>query len=274
MRALVTGTLRRAGALFLRALIAVPIRQIDLPRFTRRRKFRDLHRESVAWLDSHFELIEQGAPWLHQVGSDVWDYCSAQVRNPVLQFTPGFSAQGGCSREVTAVYGFNGDLTTCLHSLDQAISPAGWEMGELARGQAWADLNGTEPVDTLARHRTSWMRERRVGLRWLPSAALPSPSFGSATQLPDQSHTPCMRVTWSSRGQETGWQRDPNKTRAATRNYLPLEVSASETMDLLDKALTRYEHALTVTIRLGYYANRNARLRPHRMPRYLFPTRN
>lgn len=279
MRSLAAGALQRAGAVFVRALLAAPRRQIDLPRFTRRRRFRNLHDESVTWLDSHFELIEHGAPWLHRVGRDVWDCCTGRVSNPFLRLEPGPGAHAGCRREVTTVYGFNGQLSACLRSLDQAMPPAGWEMAALARGQSWAalnstDLNGTEPADALTRHRTRWMTDRQVNLNWRPGAALGYPPSGPRTPpWREEAFTPSMRVSWSSRGQETGWQRDPNKTRTATRNYFPLEVSESGVPELLDEALARYEHALTVTIDLGYYVNRNAAALRHRMPRYLLPTR-
>ena len=44
-------------------------RQLNMPRWARGREFRDLHAVSVAWMDSHFELIERRAPWLQRVGS-------------------------------------------------------------------------------------------------------------------------------------------------------------------------------------------------------------
>jgi hypothetical protein len=80
---------RFAGAL----LFDPPRRQLNLARWTRGRKFRHLHSVSVAWMDSHFELIERGAPWLHRVGGDVWDFCKGGVE-PFFRFTPGAAARG------------------------------------------------------------------------------------------------------------------------------------------------------------------------------------
>jgi hypothetical protein len=149
-------------------------------------------------------------------------------------------------------------------------------MGTRALPQTWTDLDPDRAAATegLARHRTRWMRDRQVNLSWRPSTALDYPPDGEGTPprgLPPL--TPCMRVSWSSRGRETGWSLDPNQIRSATRNYLPLEVSESRVPELLDQALARYEHALTVTINLLYYANPNARAYRHRVPRNILPTR-
>jgi hypothetical protein len=275
VRPLAARALQLVAASVLRALIGAPRRQFDLPRWTRGRQFSGLHAASVAWLDGHFEVIERGAPWLHRVGSDVWDFCQGGVSNPFLRFTSDFSATAGCVREVTAVYGFDGPLTARLHSLDQAMPAAGWEMSDLALRQTWQNLDPGRAADAqgMARARTRWMTDRRVNLGWRPTAALGYPPGGEGTPPWGQPPlTPHMRATWSSRGQETGWQRDPNKTRDATRNYLALEVSEAGVPELLEEALAGHEHALTVTIHLAYYSNPAARERPHRIPRHLFPT--
>ena len=275
MRSLVAGALKFAGALLFRVLTDAPRRQLNLARWIRGREFRHLHGVSVAWLDSHFELIERGAPWLHRAGSDVWDFCKGGVR-PFFRLEGGFSAVAGCIRKVTAVYGFDGPLLPLLRSLDQALPPAGWKLGTPALPQSWADLDPGYAATTekLARHRTRWMIDRQVNLTWGPTETLGYPPDGEGTPPWGRPPlTPRMRVTWSSRGQETGWRLDPNKTRGATRGYLPLEVSESHVPELLEQALARYEHALTVTINLAYYSNPNARVYRHRVPRYILPTR-
>ncbi len=264
-----------AGTLLLRFLLATPRRQFNLARWAGRRKFRELRGLSVTWLDSHFGMIEQGAPWLHRVGSDAWDFCKGGVSNRFLNLAGGSGGGVSCIREVTVVYGFDGPLTERLRSLDQAIPAAGWELGTRALPQSWADLNpGRAAAATgLARHRTRWMTDRWVRLTWYPAAALSYPPGGEGTPPWGRPPlTPRMRVTWHSRGQETRWQRDPNTSRGATRNYLLLEVSEPGVPDLLQQALARHEHALTMTVHLAYYSNPNARLYRHRVPRYLLPT--
>jgi hypothetical protein len=226
-------------------------------------------------MDSHFELIERGAPWLHRVGSDVWDFCRGGVQ-PFLRLEGGFSAGAGCIREVTAVYGFDGLLLPLLRSLDQALPPTGWDMSELAVRQTWRDLDpdSAATAEGLARHRTRWMIDRRVNLTWRPTEGLGYPPDGEGTPPWGQPPlTPHMRVMWSSRGQETGWRGDPNKKQPTTRGYVAVEASESGVPELLEEALARYEHALTATIHLAYYSNPNARAWRHRMPRYILPTR-
>jgi hypothetical protein len=251
-------------------------RQFNLPRWTRRQEFRDLRRAAVAWLDRHFELIERGAPWLNQVGSDVQDSCSAHVRGLIEDFfSPRPRATAGCARTVTAVYGFDDPLIARLRSLDQALATAGWELGGLA-WQSWADLvPPATAAPGLARHKVRWMTDRQANLTWRPTIALDYPQ--EAERMRPWGQPPLgatMRVTWSSRGQETGWRRNPGETPergVRTRTHLPLEISERTVPELLDEALARYEHALTVTIRFSYYSNENAKARPHRIPRYLLP---
>jgi hypothetical protein len=230
----------------------------------------------VVWLDSHFLLIEKGAPWLIRVGDDVLDFCKGGVANRFERGKGSSGAAVGCIRNVTVVYGFDGGLIMRLRSLDQAIPAAGWQLGTRALPQSWADLDPDRAASAegLARHRTRWMTDRMVSLRWSSTAAIGYPADAAEMRPWGQPPlAPQMRATWSSRGQSTGWREDPNKKRDRTRNYLPLEISDLSAPDLLDQALARHEHALTVTITLAYYSNPNAKVLGHRVPRYLLPSR-
>lgn len=263
-----------ALGLGLRVLISAPRRQINLRRWAGSREFTDLHGGCVAWLDQHFQVIERAAPWLYRVGSDTWDFCKGGVTNPVLRLAPGHSATAACVREVTAVYGFAGPLAARLVTLGEALSAAGWELNAAAAGQAWTDLDGAAIPAGQISHRNRWIADRRALLRWRPAAALNYPAGGEATPPWGRPPlAPSMRVSWSSRGQETAERPNPDKTRAATRNFLPLEASAGSLPELLREALGREEHTLSVSIHLTYYSNPDARARPHRMPRYVLPTR-
>jgi len=142
--------------------------------------------------------------------------------------------------------------------------------------QWWANLDPdyAATTETLARHRTRWMLDRRVDLKWGPTEALGYPPDGEGTPPWGRPPlTPRMLVTWCSRGQETGRRGDPNKQRPTSRGYVAVEVSESGVVQMLAEVLARYEHALTVTIRLAYYSNPNARVWRHRIPHYLIPTR-
>lgn len=257
----------------LRAPVAMPRRQLNILRWTRGREFRQVHAVSVAWMDSHFELLERGAPWLNRAGRDVWDFCSGGVQ-PFFRLQGGHSAGVGCSRKVTAVYGFDGHLVPLLRSLDQALPPAGWKLGSRALPQSWADLDPgrAATAQKLAGHRTRWMVSRQVNLTWQPTEELGYPPDGAGTPpWGRQLLAPRMRVSWASRGQATGWRTDPNSQRPTTRGYVAVEVSEAGVVSLAEQTLDGYEHALTVTISLQYYSNPNARARRHRIPHYLLP---
>jgi hypothetical protein len=82
-----------------------------------------------------------------------------------------------------------------------------------------------------------------------------------------------MRVSWLSAGQEITARRDPNRTSDMTRNRLPLENSDVQLPELLEEAMRRHDHAMSVTMNLTYYANASPRNRPHQVRRHLLPTR-
>jgi hypothetical protein len=258
LRALPKGALRLA----LRGLVSLPRRQLDLQRWVGGREFGELHEAAATWLARHFQVIEEGVPWLERVGSDTLDFCNGKVSNAFLRFAPGHGATAACVREVTAVYGFGGPLSSRLVSLGEALSAVGWNSaGPNARRRECGAQD-------------RWMADGMAILRWQPVAALSYPAGGDGTPpwgRPPLS--PGMRMSWSSRGQEIAVRANPGKIRQATRNYLPLEASKTDVPELLRRALDHHENALTVTIHLLYYSNPNARRRPHRIPTHLIPTR-
>ena len=96
------------------------------------------------------------------------------------------------------------------------------------------------------------MADRQVDLAWQPTVALGFP-IGAERMRPwgRPPLAPSMGVTWPRPEEGTAWGTIQGRTRGATRNYLPLEVSESGAPELLEQALARHEHALTVTIRLS-----------------------
>ncbi len=50
----------------------IPRRQFNLPWLVASDEFLAIRSEYVAWQNRHFEVIEQGAPWLHLIGRDVY----------------------------------------------------------------------------------------------------------------------------------------------------------------------------------------------------------
>lgn len=245
-------------------------------RWMRGREFADLHAESVTWLDRHLEVIEGGAPWLHRIGCDVWDFCVGGV-TPFLALLQKPGAGARCSRKLTAVYGFDGQLLPLLRSLDRALPPAGWSIDH--PGQSWADLDPARAAvaTKMEKFRSRWMVDRRVNLTWKATGQLGYPPGGPGTPpWGQQLLAPRMLVTWCSRGQATGWVGNESSKRRSVsgqfgRGHVAVEVSEDQVVRLLDEALDHHEYALTVTIELQYYANPAARSREHRIPRYLLP---
>jgi hypothetical protein len=231
-------------------------RQLNLPRWIRGRTFAEIHGSVVTWLDSHFAMVERGAPWLDRVGTDIWDYCRGSVNSP-FEFTlkTRVRATAGCGRSVIAVYGFDGDLPECIDRISVAFSAAGWErIGPLPL-RPWADANG----------------EAVMG--WRPNTALGyPPGMAGIPPWGTPPLDPHMWLVWSSRGQQTRMRQDPTRTQSHTRNSVSVEFSGTEYWKFPEAALADHEHALSVQIDLGYYSNPEALTLRHRIPRYLLPT--
>lgn len=258
---------------------AIPRRQFNLPRLAGSGGFLAIRGEYTAWQDRHFEVIEQGAPWLHLMGRDVYETCGGGVpRPPVLDFSPRRGPGVSCARNVTAVYGFDGPEADRLRSLELAFPVAGWETGRRETKGSWADIYDAVLAcapDALPAHR-AWMAYRDVNLEWQPGAVIGRPSYGAGVPPWGDGRPPFqprMRVCWLSAGQAIRATGDPNRASSATRNLLPLENSDVQLPELLDGALRRHDHALSVTMELTYYANVSPLRRPYRIRRYLLPAR-
>lgn len=82
-----------------------------------------------------------------------------------------------------------------------------------------------------------------------------------------------MWMSWVSRGQVARLRQDPQRAKASTRNYQVVELGGTEYWRLPEAGLKKYQHVLTVTIKLGYYGDNAALGWRHPIPRYLRPTR-
>lgn len=178
---------------------------------------------------------------------------------------------------MTAVYGFDGPEAARLRSLELAFPVAGWQIGHGNLTGFWADIHGTvlaRAPDTLPAHRR-WMAYRYANLNWRPGAVIGLPSYGEGVPPRGDGRPPFaphMRVFWRSAGQEITARHDSCRTDPATRNRLPLQNSGVQLPELLDNALRRHDHVLSITLPLSYYVNTLPRSRPHRVRRYLLPT--
>jgi hypothetical protein len=279
-RKLAVGAFELSAIPVIATLSAFPRRQFDLPRLVASSEFLAIRGEYVAWQHRHFEVIEQGAPWLHLVGRDVYETCDGRVpRSPALfDLSPRRGPAVVCARHVTAVYGFDGSETERLCSLELAFPVAGWEIGTRDLTGSWADIYDavlTGAPDKLPAHRR-WMAYRYANLQWRPSAVIGHPSYGEGTPPwggGGPPFAPRMQVSWLRVGQEITARRDPSRTSSVTRNRLPLDNSDVQLPELLEEALRRHDHAMSVAMDLSYYANTSPRSRPHQVRRYLLPTR-
>lgn len=254
---------------------------VDLGRFTRGTAFRDRQATASAWLDRHFGLIEQGAPWLDRAGAEVRDYCTAGAGNT---FTAGWvrghkfpaTPSVACYRRVTAVYGFDGSLSARLPELADALFAAGW--GEQS-----------EPF----KQRGRWTYTK-VALQGLPGAGgRRNASWGPVPGLErppgmeivpwnprHRELLPYLVICWAGRGGpgipgglSAGHFGPVREDRVASPFYRPVEISDEDTGALQTRALAAHQHAVAIVVELDYYVNLNANERPHRLRKRLIPVR-
>jgi len=264
----------------------------DLARLTRSREFGHLQSASAAWLERNFELIERAAPWLDRAGRWVCDRCHTSWESglPWVQL-PRPAPRAGCSREVTAVYGFDGSLPAGLAGLAAALAAAGW--GEGGSGGAWVPLR-----DLARRQVPDYLPEPPVWPgRWSPVPGLgvpPGLELASLHTYQDARGWLDMGIGWASRGPQAelvttragqdpgdrglparrdqaralGW---PDDLRAASALYQPVEIGGTGVDQLAARALARHEHAAAIRIKIHYYPNVTTGQR--RLRRRLLPVR-
>ena len=232
-------------------------------------------------MERHFELIEDNAPWLDRIGTDLWDYCRGSARSP--GFKPGSGGHAACTRILTVVYGFDGRLLAKLDVIGEALFAAGWgKIKNVRRAgrpveQFWVALNGEGILEGKDSDFGPSRIPRSIRPQWRPNKMLSRPTgMESTPPWGRRPLSPDMSVACVSRG---GTRQVPppdhvgNRIRNAPLNYLLLDNSEVERHALEEDALGSHDHALTVTISLTYYSNPNARALPYRIPRYLLPAR-
>jgi hypothetical protein len=241
-----------------------PRRVPDLARFTRRAYFRRLQPSAAAWADASFERIEQHLPWLDRAGRCVYDRCETNMTSNPFSF-PRDPPRVTCRREITVVYGFDGDLRGRLTEVADCVSTAGW--GDLRGGPEAAVPDMAErapPVWPLA-----WAP--------VPDFALP----GGLETMPPERRFPLeswlrMGIGWASRSEpaelvttrETSRSGDP---RTATATYRPVEIAGDDSWHLAAQALARHEHVLAIRVDITYYKNANVNARPGRLRKKVLP---
>ncbi|WP_198035396.1 hypothetical protein [Streptacidiphilus rugosus] len=233
-------------------------RQFNLSRWTRGQEFIDLHASAVSWLDENLNILECESPWLHRFGVDTWDYCHGAVRS-MFHFSvaaPRHVPSVGCTRNVIAVYGFDGDPGERLEKIAETMSAAGWKRIAPLPMRPWEGDNGY------------------AMLEWQPiPVAGPRPAEDVVAPWGGRNSSPYIALSWCSRGEQTPLDQDPSRMHINTRNYLALESSGTEYWKIPDAVLEGHEHVLAVNINLGYYSSLDSMRSQRRIPRHLLPTK-
>jgi len=246
-------------------IVFSPRRVPDLGRFTRGAGFGQLQSAAATWADRNFELIEGGAPWLDRAGRWVLDRCQTGLGSRALQI-PRDPPTLTCTREVTAVYGLDGDLHARLAELAAVLGRAGWGDRQGDTTVPLRDLGHSPPP--------AW------AIDWSPVAGFGLPAV--LETMPPTRGVPLkswlkMGIGWISRGKPpaelvttraSGLTGEP---RTATATYHPVEVSGDGIGDLADRTLARHEHAIAIGIEICYYMDSNVNAAPGRLRKRLLP---
>jgi hypothetical protein len=237
-----------------------PRRVPHLGRFIRSADFGQLQSAAKTWADQNFELIESGAPWLDRAGCWVLDRCETGLESRALSI-PRDPPTLTCDREVTVVYGLDGELDARLAELAAVLGRAGWGDRQGDTTVPLRDLGHSQPP--------AW------SIHWSPVAGFGLPATLETMPPPEQVRLE-MGMGWISRGEPGDLETTraggrPGDPRAATATYQPVEVGGSDVGDLADRALARHQHAIAIRIGIGYYRNWNVNARPGRPRKRLLP---
>jgi hypothetical protein len=247
-------------------LIALSPRRVpDLGRFTRSAGFGQLQSAAATWADRNFELIEDGAPWLERAGRWVLDRCQTGLESRALKI-PRDPPTLTCTREVTAVYGIDGNLDARLADLAAVLGRAGWGDRQGDTTVPLRDL-GHSPPPTWS---VDWSPVAGFGLPAVLETMPPTRRFSLKSWLE-------MGIGWISRGKPTAelvTTRASGLTgelRTTTATYHPVEVSGADPGDLAGRALARHEHVIAIRIKIYYYLDSNVNAAPGRLRKRLLP---
>lgn len=218
----------------------------DLGRFTRSAAFRDRQVTASTWINRHFSLIEQGAPWLDRAGAEVRDYCTAGAGN---RFTAGWVAghtfpatpSVGCYRHMAVVYGFDGALGARLPELANALLfMAGW--GEQSE-HFWQAGRWTHAKVAIQRLPEAGGRRNAS---WDPVPALERPADMEIVPWNprNREHLPHLVIAWASHrgpgipdGLSAGYFGPVRDDLAANPRYQPVDISDEDIGALQARAL-------------------------------------
>lgn len=246
--------------------------------------FRDVRGHATVRMNQRFAVLQEALPWLDRADDTVTDFCSvgaAQFRQRVrrsrkLVLCRGPKPPVTCWREMTVTYGFGGPRAERLAELIAVLEDDGW-----ADWKHWlAAQEITRTWLAAADHdnslRASW--PYRPGLE-------PPPVLQDDHPALHLSHAPVpgLRLRWMSSsdpGAQAGAPaRDDRPLLSAVRfrswPSRPTQVmctpSRGTIVGLADPVLAGHQHALVISLVLGYYQNDDARTPPGQLGGQLLP---
>jgi hypothetical protein len=271
------------GPISFRPELPLPWRPPSLRQLIRQPEFRDVRGHAAGWMDQRFIGLQEPLPWLERADDTVADFCSVgaaqfrhQVRRRKLVLCRGPKPPVTCWREMTVTYGFDGPRADRLAELTAVLEDDGWAdwkhwfaAQEITR--TWLAAEGHD--NSL---RASW--RYRPGLKPPPVLQDDDPALHFSHKP-----TPDLRLRWMSSselglragalgrddrpllpaGRSTSWPFRP--TRVACPTY------RGTISGLAAPVLATHEHALVISLVLGYYQNDDARTPRGRLRRQLLP---
>jgi hypothetical protein len=256
----------------------------SLRQLIRQPGFREVREHAAAWMNQRVAVLHEPLPWLEHADGTVTDFCSvgaAQFTHRArlsrkLVLCRGPKPPVTCWREVTVAYGFEGPRAERLAELIAVLQVDGWaDWKHWFTGQeitrAWLEAAGHD--NSL---RASW--RYRPGLEPPPVLQDDDPELHFSHKP-----TPGLRMRWMSSSepdaQAGAFARDDGPLLSAGNfrswPFRPAQVICppyrGNVTGLAGPVLACREHALVISLVLGYYQNDDARTPPGRLRKQLLP---
>jgi hypothetical protein len=271
------------GPIDFRPEFPLPWRPPSLRQLIRQPGFRDVRGQAAGWMNQRFAALQGPLPWLERASDMVTDFCSVgaarfthRIRRRKVVLCRGPKPPVSCWREVTVTYGFGGSRAVRLAELITVLQDDGWadwkhRFAAQEISHAWLAAAGHD--NSL---RASW--RYRPGLEPPPVLQDDDPELHFSHKP-----TPGLRLAWMSSSepdaQAKAMARDDRPIFSARSfrswPFRPTQVICppyrGTTASLAGPVLADHEHALVISLYLGYYQNDDARTPPGRLPKQLLP---
>jgi hypothetical protein len=211
---------------------------------THSRGFAALNSTAAERIDGYFRAIEQAAPWLDRQGHQMADWCFTDRYGGGFQ---GVIFGVSCTRDITVLYGFDGDLGERLNELTRVLTAERWG---------------------------NFQPSPRAGVDNRPKFTTGGPPLGSLTSdsppvraergQPGQRGTP--RDPWQRLVMDIGWARRDDPARSwrtvavdrpplepAALSYQPVAEHVADMHTLAKGILATHTCALALRVTERYY---------------------